>query len=294
MAGKVLVTDLDGTLFYPRRRFTMVCKKTKRFLKKWTDDGNRLVLCSSRGTCFASQARKYLEVPFDMIGGSGTIMEVDGKTQIIQAFEPEEFRALAYELIDSGDFLFTILTTADYNMVIPKRNLKNFARFMFWAYQSTQFVYREPQVLSDEIFERMIDERKALKLMMMVGLTEKKQKAASELSRHLQEKYPDFHINWFDQFIEITPKGCSKASGLAFYLDSQGISPDNVSVVGDSGNDVPMFRAHPNSSFCMEHAFGRVKREATHVIKEFADLEKWLYPSADSPSPEKTKGDSDE
>ena len=49
MSPKVLVTDLDGTLFFPKRHLVMIPKKNVEFLRKWVAAGNRLVLNSSRG-----------------------------------------------------------------------------------------------------------------------------------------------------------------------------------------------------------------------------------------------------
>ena len=45
---KVLACDLDGTLFYPRQVGRCISRKNVRFLRRWIDAGNRVVLISSR------------------------------------------------------------------------------------------------------------------------------------------------------------------------------------------------------------------------------------------------------
>ena len=60
-----------------------------------------------------------------------------------------------------------------------------------------------------------------------------------------------------------------------------GIPKENVSVIGDSGNDAPMFEAFYENSYCMAHSHRLVKQKAKHVVSSVADLEAYLYPSAD-------------
>ena len=46
--AKILVTDLDGTLFYPKKRLGLIGKENLSFLREWVDSGNKLVLASGR------------------------------------------------------------------------------------------------------------------------------------------------------------------------------------------------------------------------------------------------------
>ena len=43
---RVIFTDMDGTLLNEQHR---ISERTERILKKWTEEGNHLVLSSSRG-----------------------------------------------------------------------------------------------------------------------------------------------------------------------------------------------------------------------------------------------------
>ena len=46
--AKILVTDLDGTLFYPKKKLGLIGKENLAFLREWIDSGNKLVLASGR------------------------------------------------------------------------------------------------------------------------------------------------------------------------------------------------------------------------------------------------------
>ena len=46
--SKVLAVDLDGTLFYPRKLKRCISLKNVHFLRRWIDEGNRLLVVTSR------------------------------------------------------------------------------------------------------------------------------------------------------------------------------------------------------------------------------------------------------
>ena len=64
---KVLATDLDGTLFYPRSKTRCISKKNVKFLRKWIDAGNKLVLVTSRSAEFCKRLEDEIDRPFDLI-----------------------------------------------------------------------------------------------------------------------------------------------------------------------------------------------------------------------------------
>ncbi|MGX7112579.1 Cof-type HAD-IIB family hydrolase [Gemella cuniculi] len=65
--------------------------------------------------------------------------------------------------------------------------------------------------------------------------------------------------------LEVTAKGTSKASGINLIKDGY----DYVVTLGDSGNDVAMFK-NSDISYCMQKAPKEVQDEATHVVENFA------------------------
>ena len=61
---KVIATDLDGTLFYPKKRLRLIPKKNKEFLTRFASNGGKVVVVSSRGFNFASKLEK--KCPFNL------------------------------------------------------------------------------------------------------------------------------------------------------------------------------------------------------------------------------------
>ena len=65
--AKVLVIDLDGTLFYPKKRVRMISRKNVKFIRRFIDDGNKVVICSGRNLPYAQKVIEKINRPLDVI-----------------------------------------------------------------------------------------------------------------------------------------------------------------------------------------------------------------------------------
>ena len=66
------------------------------------------------------------------------------------------------------------------------------------------------------------------------------------------------------RMLEITPKNITKGKTLKRYMDTIGLSKDEVMAFGDGENDVDMFKT-AKISVAMENAEERIKKEASYV-----------------------------
>lgn len=289
MQGKVIATDLDGTLFYPKKKIRMVTKQTKSFMTKFIADGGKWVLVSSRGNSFLDKVKEKIGLPLDMIGSNGAYVTSGGKQIQDITFSPEEVKILIKDLYNRVHSPLIMLNAKGMPTIFLKYGSRPIPKFLYFTYELTQGVYREPWIRDDETFYTQIEKRNAQRMMVWVSWSKRRTRRLRSI---LQVAYPNFNFVDCQQFIEITPRACSKASALSFYLDYNRIKEDNLIVVGDSGNDVPMFTRFYENSYCMEHSKSSVKKKAKHIIKQVSDLEGLLYPSADSQP--KQKGDKNE
>lgn len=87
---------------------------------------------------------------------------------------------------------------------------------------------------------------------------------AEALARLVNRKFPG-QVTAFqnNSLIDIVPAGCSKGAGLDFCRAT--LAPDRIAAIGDSQNDVPMFRCS-DESFTFVSSPDAVKRQATHVV----------------------------
>lgn len=285
---QVIATDLDGTLFYPKSRFAMIPKKNRRFLRRFISGGGRLVMVTSRSAEFASRMEEYFDLPFDFIGADGGFLKIDGKLVECNCFAPATVRSLVMEIKEAFSPMIFFLSSKDRPLVMPKHGISPLVWLGYQLYTASEGCYRERAVRSDHVFFNEIEKGEVTKLMVLIGISKKAKAMAELLSKKLAAAYPDVEVHWINQVIEITPKGCSKASGVVKYLDYLAIPHDNVVVVGDSGNDVTMFDAFHEHSFCMKHAPKTVRCHAKTTIARFHDLAKALYPSEDSKAKSQT------
>jgi Cof subfamily protein (haloacid dehalogenase superfamily) len=70
--------------------------------------------------------------------------------------------------------------------------------------------------------------------------------------------------------LDITNKMNSKGNAIGKLCQINGISHDEIAVIGDSQNDISMFKLTKNS-FVMDSARIEVKQEANHIVKQVKD-----------------------
>ena len=107
---------------------------------------------------------------------------------------------------------------------------------------------------------------------------ESAKKRSAEANKELFREFGhEIEASWSNEFIEISPYGCSKSNGLKFIENYLKINHSDIYVVGDSGNDISMFKEYQEQSFCMSHAPLSVSKYAKHTIKRFENIETYLY-----------------
>lgn len=273
---KLLATDLDGTLFYPKRRVNLIAKKNRRFLDRFREEGNKIVFVTGRSPEYANKVFDKLGYTVDVIGMNGAYTIVDGEVTN-EHFLDFDIRALFKDVESRYPLLGKMLISRKYPLLIATSPIGNFIRTFYSVYYWSQGGYAENYHFSNEEYEKELDSKEVYKLMLFFGLSKKKVKMASEVTKFLRDKYPGkFEASWSNGFIEITPHGSSKSFGLDRYIKSKNISPDNVYVVGDSGNDISMFNSFYERSFCMKHSHKKVKKYAKTILRRFHHLSRYI------------------
>ena len=87
------------------------------------------------------------------------------------------------------------------------------------------------------------------------------------INKIIREKYSNIEANWSKNVIEITGKGSGKALTLEKLCEDFNINKDDIYVIGDSGNDISMFKTFHEHSFCMSHAPENVKKYAKYTLE---------------------------
>ncbi|CDD92278.1 putative uncharacterized protein [Coprobacillus sp. CAG:826] len=272
---KVLATDLDGTLFYPRRKISMIAKRNYRMLEGHFAKQGKVVIVTGRNVPFSKKVAKKLKHDIDIIACSGSYVEAEGKILKDEVL-PGGVGQDIYDILDQKipGFVVSVLGRNG-EMVIHHHQLGWLKSLVYsWVY-FYQGVYAEKHVKGEKALKEMMHHNQVYKLLFYFGLGEKGHQKAVLAKDILKEKYPNLEYAVEDSILEITHEGCNKAKGLEILCEYYQLEKENLVVIGDSENDVPMFQAFPNS-VCMSHASAAIKKQAKYNVHHFDEVEKYL------------------
>ncbi len=277
---KLIATDLDGTLFYPKNRVYARPKKNRIFLRNFIDRGGKLCRVSGRNVKILPRIRKGLKRESDFIGCNGGYIK-DGKgfhdrkplnkrkrKEFYEKYLPDK-NVIGWVLFDQYDFLY-----------ITKPHRSTVSVVLYYLYNYLRPAFREIRLGEDALFEKKRMTSDSYKRRLLFGVGKKAKKKAALYKEKRQKEYGDF-FSFADSgpTVEVTAPGANKGDVLRKYCQEHGISPDEVLVCGDSGNDLTRFARFPHS-FARSHSEDTFKAKANHVIHHVYDLKKYLdYPS---------------
>ncbi len=272
---KVLACDLDGTLFYPKQVRRCISKRNVKFLRRWIDAGNKVVLISSRSYEFIKRLEKEIQRPFDVMSCTSAQIYHNGELIRNVNMSNEELKTIFEKVDEKYKPVGYLLTAENHPCVVynPGRKGKFFL-LMYKFYYFFQFKYREDVEMDNEVFLNLLESGKNYKLMTFFGFGKKKGVLSKEINKKLREKFPQIESSWSLIVNELTPQGCNKGDGLDEYCRMLNINKKDVYVVGDSGNDIAMFQKYYEHSYCMAHAYPSVKKYAKYAITRVYKLDK--------------------
>lgn len=253
---KLLVTDLDGTLYPKGDKEGTLLSQNIEALYKWHKQGNRIVVATSRGIGHLDELKRKLTMPFTFIGANGAII-VDEMDKLVQ----KTFKALIYNDIAkeacAEKLNISVTTIYDGN----------------W-YWNTKEAYPIKGATKTRTAWQYIIQREELDPSL--PLTQIKILVPKEnlvrYKDHLKSKYPDLSIVSSDKdAIDIQAQEATKGAAIKDIIQDLGLSIDDVFVVGDSENDIPMFELTPNS-YCMKDGDDIAKQYAHHMIDSVSKL----------------------
>lgn len=280
--AKLLATDLDGTLMYPYRYFHLVPRKNILFLRKWIDKGNRLVLISSRGPEFMERLRKEIKRDFDYISYTSSYICCNGKIIKDESIPGKDVMSILEEI--SHDLNPKAYLVNQKNEPLLIKNVSGVGLgflFIYKLYWLIQGKKREKYLLNNEYFDEHVSKGNIYKIMVFFGLRKSRNKISKEANKILRDKFPNIECSWSHIVNEITPKNCNKGAGLEYYCKYLNILPEDVYVVGDSGNDISMFNLFHENSYAMAKAYPSVKKYAKHTISRVYHLDKIVFGKED-------------
>lgn len=272
---KYIATDLDGTLFYPKDKKNLVSKENLFFLQSFIDNGGKVILASGRSIEYGKKVEKAIGRECILIGYNGAILYENGETISSSCIDKDEVK----EIIDDVTKIYklpAVLIMTEKGFYIKVREGRGIFKFFYLIYNKSLGNYGEIYHTNNEEFDDAFNNQKIYKLMFFVGITPHKKKQAKELNKMIRNAFTNIESSWCNQVIEITPKNCNKGSRIREYCNLKNIKDDEIFVVGDSGNDISMFKEFPETSFCMSRAPEVIRKYAKFTISRYEDLSRYI------------------
>ena len=275
---KALVTDLDGTLIYSENRFKMISKDTIRMLKNYNEAGGRVIISTSRNANFAYHLEHKLGFRCDYVCNDGAYVEIDGKT-VYEHFISSQLVNDIKDEVNKNCFQYIAVLNSKGNFLAANVNAVNFITDLTVKFLRLfrRRVYHEKINFSNKYFREVLDSEKIYCMYIYFLEKENVSVMADVIRRKFGDKIELFVTN---RGIEITAKGITKASGVKQVLNKLKIEDEEVIVVGDGGNDIPLFEEFTNT-FGMQNGNEEAVKKAKNIINEFGEIRPFLESDED-------------
>jgi len=280
---KAIATDLDGTLFYPKRKIRLLKSKNRKFLKTLDENNIEIVVVTGRNRSIAEKIERRIQSKrkLSMIGCSGSLIIHDGEVIREKPIDKQKILKLIDEFENEKEIKSIIFMGNFKGMLIHLTHFPKIFSPLVLLGLRFQGAYYEKSYIGKKRVMKMLedDTSKVFKVMPIFGYSDfgkRGMKKAKEFASRMREKFgSDFEFFESGTAVEILVKGTDKAESLKELFSKYNINDNEVLVVGDSGNDIPMLQQFPNS-FAMKHAPEYVKKCAKNEIEYVYELEKYL------------------
>lgn len=263
---KIFASDMDGTLLNDNH---LVTKRTAQAIRDLQDAGIQFIISTGRSYNSAAPLLFVHGIRVPMINLNGAVFtDADG---VAHNKIPLDYQVVLDMINFAKDhkLTYSIMTADNYYMEDPNSFIERVQNFIDNSKEATdllagldedsstaQFIVDVDYIHHLDDFNLTSDHR-PLKMMILSTDTQLKQKFIetfeSEESIDIVSSGPDN--------LEITSHRAQKGIALKAYVESLGLTMDNVATIGDSLNDRSMLEM-AKYSFAMENAPDNIKELA--------------------------------
>lgn len=276
---KLIVTDLDGTLFYPLNKIKGVSKENRNFLRNFLDNNGDVMIASGRNLGFLSKLEKTMKHKLYFMGCNGSYV-VDKETKKISNRHPLDSSLIAKLYLSMKDnysiFCYFLLDESNKLYYFFPEGMPKYLTRAFKVGNFLNLYYRENLIGGEAEFLKKAQDGKNYKLMPVFSFGKSNQEKTVQTYIALKSIFGDsLNLCMTGGSIEITGKDVSKGNGLKDFIAQKGIKEDEVIVIGDAENDISMFKNFRHS-FCMSHSDDETKKWANHIVDYVYQIEDFL------------------
>lgn len=265
---KVIITDLDGTLFYGHGDTSFdLTKRNEESLALLKEKDIHLYIASGRAPIYTHAILdKYGFNDHKIAAFNGSIMEDNDKRINTFLLSNDSIKEIYDYLLEDIDNIQCIqLMSVDAQRIFHDKNCSDVDK-----YKKTMDTLKMGSISDIEIKDYL-----ALKMQLeipkvMLNLENEEKTIAlyKKLNEHFKGKY--FVAQSFDTFIEVCDLRASKGHLVNYLISEYGYKADEISVIGDSLNDLGMY-IEGTHKFAMQSGSNFLKEKADYIVTDFAE-----------------------
>ncbi|MEH7388625.1 HAD family hydrolase [Bacillus sp. JJ1521] len=249
---KLIVSDLDGTLL---QEDNTVKPQDVKALNQALLEGLQISIATGRMDTEIKEVLKLIGQNFHRISQNGAFASTIDERSIFSRTFNQEIAERIYKKVLDRKFV-TIVCSYDTNFTHENNEyVEDVQKRMF-----------HPIIIDPDIGLKFSTVKPSK--ISLIGFENDIIDMYEKLSREFNDEI-DLFISE-KHVLDIMPKQISKGNAIIKLLDELSLKPEEIACIGDSFNDIPMFRLTPYS-FVMSSAHDDVKKEAKYVVESVAE-----------------------
>lgn len=262
---KMLVLDIDGTIFTRGHRLS---QNTKRTLKALRSKGIIVCIATGRNIAHSSDIIKELELDSVCVMIDGMVIYDTKRKKTLMT--KELLPASVKEVIDTGlnhNLFLEIVTEKNYFKYVKNSSLCRFSiggsiRFERIKKRKSIKVIDDIQSLCKEL----TDTETPVLQIIAGGEQEELDNFARDVNL-LKTENMELRSNLWENYIFINSPGANKLTGVEYLCDYYGVSLEEVVAIGDELNDLEMLSG-VGMGVAMGNGLPRVKEAADFITRD--------------------------
>jgi Cof subfamily protein (haloacid dehalogenase superfamily) len=246
---KLFVTDLDGTLLENHRTIT---DDNYMYIQKLKDFNHCFAIATGRAYDHIELLTEKYEMDVDYFILLNGALIIDKHNNVIK-----------HEIIPAATIgaLISEFYNDDWNAYFST----GFKSFMF---SDKQGEIPNPRSMVVKNLKDIMEEKIS---MLAMSYNKDDIKFVEDICRKINSKFGDVVVAYRNvNYIDIVPLGCSKGSGVEYIKEKEAISQKNTFAIGDSWNDVSMFKSVEHS-FTFKAAEKELQTKARYIVDSVAE-----------------------
>lgn len=239
---KLLASDFDGTLLlHPNKDDNVILKNDKKAIKTFQEKGSLFGICTGRGLEGILKYSEDIVYDFYILNSGAVILNKD--KEIIQANYLN--KELIIKIMNYFDEKICCTFVENGHMYVknPDKEFPSHIACLTSLDELGDCIEAFSMHFSDDI------------------------KKATKIKNMISEQFGD-EIAVYQNIdnIDMCAKGCSKGNGLKVVQQYFYLNEDDMHVIGDSWNDIPMFECYKNS-FTFKNSPEDVKNKTKYQVE---------------------------